>query len=404
METYNVIFYAKKVKNNPRMSTIYLRITVSGKRTEISTGQVINSLQWGIKSGKIIGNTHNAKQLNALMEGIRSKVFECYTALFNTGKEITCENLRNKYLKIEDKKVTLIEIFKDHNSKMKELIGKGFSKGTWERYETSLKHTQSFLKWKFNLSDIDICDINPAFVADYEFYLRKVRDCSNNSAVKYIKNFQKIINICLKNEWMNKNPFIGYKSKIEKIDVRFLTNQQLKKIQSKEFISQRLCIVRDIFVFCCFTGLAYIDIKNLTKQKICVGIDGGFWIKTKRGKTKIEASIPLLSEAQEILKRYEEHPKCIGQNIVLPVLSNQKINEYLKEIGALCEIDFDITFHTARHTFATTVTLNNVMPLETLCKRLGHTNTRMTQHYAKIQDKKIGEDISALRNVLKKVQ
>ena len=404
METYNVIFYAKKVKNNPRMSTIYLRITVSGKRTEISTGQVINSIQWGIKSGKIIGNTHNAKQLNALMEGIRSKVFECYISLFNSGKEITCESLRNKYLKIEDKKVTLIEIFKDHNSKMKELIGKGFSKGTWERYETSLKHTQSFLKWKFNLSDIDICDINPAFVADYEFYLRKVRDCSNNSAVKYIKNFQKIINICLNNEWMNKNPFIGYKSKIEKIDVRFLTNQQLKKIQSKEFISQRLCIVKDIFVFCCFTCLAYIDIKNLTKQKICVGIDGGLWIKTKRGKTKIEVSIPLLSEAQEILKRYEEHPKCIDQNIVLPVLSNQKINEYLKEIGALCEIDFDITFHTARHTFATTVTLNNVMPLETLCKMLGHTNIRMTQHYAKIQDKKIGEDISALRNVLKKVQ
>lgn len=373
METYNVIFYAKKVKNNPRMSTIYLRITVSGKRTEISTGQVINSLQWGIKSGKIIGNTHNAKHLNALMEGIRSKVFECYTSLFNSGKEITCESLRNKYLKIEDKKVTLIEIFKDHNSKMKELIGKGFSKGTWERYETSLKHTQSFLKWKFNLSDIDICDINPAFVADYEFYLRKVRDCSNNSAVKYIKNFQKIINICLNNEWMNKNPFIVYKSKIEKIDVRFLTNQQLKKNQSKEFISQRLCIVRDIFVFCCFTGLAYIDIKNLTKQKICVGIDGGLWIKTKRGKTKIEASIPFLSEAQEILKRNEEHPKCTGQNIVLPVLSNQKMNEYLKEIGALCEIDFDITFHTARHTFATTVTLNNGVPLETLCKMLGHT-------------------------------
>ena len=167
------------------------------------------------------------------MEGIRSKVFECYISLFNSGKEITCESLRNKYLKIEDKKVTLIEIFKDHNSKMKELIGKGFSKGTWERYETSLKHTQSFLKWKFNLSDIDICDINPAFVADYEFYLRKVRDCSNNSAVKYIKNFQKIINICLNNEWMNKNPFIGYKSKIEKIDVRFLTNQQLKKFSQK---------------------------------------------------------------------------------------------------------------------------------------------------------------------------
>ena len=400
METYNVLFYAKKVKNNPKASTIYLRITVSGKRTEISTGQTINTSQWGIKSGKVTGNTPNAKQLNALLEGIRSKIFECYTALFNTGKEITCESLRNKYLKIEERKVTLIETFKDHNSKMKELIGKEFSKGTWERYETSLRHTQSFLKWKFNLSDINVCDVNHAFVADYEFYLRTVRNCSNNSAVKYIKNFQKIINICLNNEWMSKNPFIGYKSKIEKVDVRFLTPQQLKDIQSKNFISERLSIVRDIFVFCCYTGLAYVDVKNLTKQKISVGIDGGLWIKTKRAKTKIEASIPLLSEAHEILTKYENHQKCLNENTVLPVLSNQKMNEYLKEIGALCEIDFDITFHTARHTFATTITLNNGVPLETVSKMLGHTNIRMTQHYAKIQDKKIGEDISALRNVL----
>jgi site-specific recombinase XerD len=158
------------------------------------------------------------------------------------------------------------------------------------------------------------------------------------------------------------------------------------------------------FCFLLFYRFSLHRYQESDKTKICVGIDGGLWIKTKRGKTKIEASILLLSEAQEILKRYEEHPKCIGQNIVLPVLSNQKINEYLKEIGALCEIDFDITFHTARHTFATTVTLNNGVPLETLCKMLGHTNIRMTQHYAKIQDKKIGEDISALRNVLKKVQ
>ncbi|WP_346986357.1 site-specific integrase [Chryseobacterium sp. POE27] len=199
---------------------------------------------------------------------------------------------------------------------------------------------------------------------------------------------------------MDKNPFIGYKSKIENVDVRFLTDLQLKSIQSKNFISDRLGIVRDIFVFCCYTGLAYIDVKNLTKHKISIGIDGGLWIKTKRAKTKIEASIPLLSEAQEILKRYENHPKCLNENMVLPVLSNQKMNEYLKEIGALCEIDFDITFHTARHTFATTITLNNGVPLETVSKMLGHTSIRMTQHYAKIQDKKIGEDISILRNVL----
>lgn len=400
MDTYNVLFYAKKVKNNPGSSVIYLRITISGKRTEISIGQMIKTSQWSIKSGKVSGNSPNVKQLNSFLEGIRSKLFKCYNNLFNEGKEITCETLRNKYLGIEERKLTLIEVFKDHNLKMKELIGKEFSKGTWERYETSLRHTKAFMKWKFNISDIDVRHIDAAFVADYEFYLRTVRDCSNNSAVKYIKNFQKIINICLNNEWISKNPFVGYKSKIETVDVRFLTELQLKNIQSKKFISERLRIVRDIFVFCCYTGLAYIDVKNLTKHKITRGIDGGLWIKIKRTKTKIEASIPLLSEALEILKRYENHPKCVNESTALPVLSNQKTNEYLKEIGALCEIDFDITFHTARHTFATTVTLNNGVPLETVSKMLGHTNIRMTQHYAKIQDKKIGEDMSVLKTLL----
>ncbi|WP_034671739.1 site-specific integrase [Epilithonimonas caeni] len=390
MNTYNLLFYAKKTKNKPKISTIYLRITIFGKRTEISTGQKIPTSQWNIKSGKITGNTPNAKNLNALLEGIRSKVFECYTSLFNNGKEITCESLRNKYLKIDERKITLMNVFEDHNSRMKELIGKEFSKGTWERYETSLRHTRSFLKWKFNISDIDVCNINPAFIADYEFYLRTVRDCSNNTAVKYIKNFQKIINICLNNEWISKSPFIRYKSKIENVDVRFLTDLQLKNIQSKGFVSERLRIVRDIFVFCCYTGLAYVDVKNLTKGKVSIGIDGELWIKIKRTKTNIEASIPLLPEAKEILKRYEDHPRCINENTALPVMSNQKMNEYLKEIGAICDVDFDITFHTARHTFATTITLNNGVPLETVSKMLGHTNIRMTQHYAKIQDKKLG--------------
>ncbi len=401
MDTYNLMFYAKKTKSNPKISTIYLRITISGKRTEISTGQNISTSQWNIKAGKIAGNTPNAKNLNALLEGIRSKVFECYTALFNNGKEINCESLRNKYLKVEERKITLMEVFREHNSQMKDLIGKQFSAGTWERYETSLRHTQSFLKWKFNISDIDVCAINPAFIADYEFYLRTVRNCSNNTAVKYIKNFQKIINICLNNEWITKSPFIRYKSKIENVDVRFLSDVQLKSIESRNFTSNRLSIVRDIFVFCCYTGLAYIDVKNLTKNKLRIGIDGELWLRIKRAKTNIEASIPLLPKAQEILERYESHPKCINEEQVLPILSNQKMNEYLKEIGTLCGIDFDITFHTARHTFATTVTLNNGVPLETVSKMLGHTNIRMTQHYAKIQDKKIGDDISILKNVLK---
>jgi hypothetical protein len=185
MQTYSLLFYAKKVKNNSKISAIYLRITVGGIRTEISTGQTVKTSQWSIKLGKVSGSSPNAKQLNCLLEGIRSRVFECYNTLFNEGKEITCENLRNKYLGIEERKFTLIEVFRDHNSKMKELIGKEFSKGTWERYETSLRHTQAFMKWKFNISDIDVRHINSGFVADYEFYLRTVRNCSNKIPQKF---------------------------------------------------------------------------------------------------------------------------------------------------------------------------------------------------------------------------
>ncbi|SHM67128.1 site-specific integrase [Chryseobacterium polytrichastri] len=400
METYSVLFYPKKVKNNSTISTVYLRITISGKRTEISTGQIIKTSQWATKSGKINGNTSGTKQLNSFLEGVRARLFECYSNLFNEGKEINCENLRNRYLGIEERKVTLMEVFKDHNSKMEELIGKEYSKGTWERYETSLRHTEAFMKWKFNIADVDVRYINAGFVADYEFYLRTVRNCCNNSAVKYIKNFQKIINICIDNEWISKNPFANYKSKIVNVDVRFLTDAELRRIQGKKFITERLKVVRDIFVFCCYTGLAYIDVKNLTKNNITKGIDGGLWIKIKRTKTNVEASIPILKDALEILDKYENDPKCINEMTILPVLSNQKMNEYLKEIGDLCEIDFDITFHTARHTFATTVTLNNGVPLETVSKMLGHKNIRMTQHYAKIQDRKVGSDMSALKNIL----
>jgi len=221
-----------------------------------------------------------------------------------------------------------------------------------------------------------------------KFWLRTQRKCANNSAVKYMKNFQKITNICLANDWILKNPFSNYKSKLNAVVPDFLTEEQLETIKNKKFKSERLSAVRDIFLFCCFTGLAYIDVKGLTWDYISTGLDGTRWIKINRTKTKVEASIPLLPMAEEIIAKYTEHPKCVYENTVLPVLSNQKMNEYLKEITAVCELETDITFHTARHTFATTVTLNNGVPLETVSKMLGHTNVRMTQHYAKVLDRK----------------
>ena len=256
------------------------------------------------------------------------------------------------------------------------------------------------MKWKYNISDMEVKNIKPEFISYYDLWFRTIRNCCNNTSVKYLKNFRKIIKLCLDNEWINKDPFINYKTKLQPVDKNFLSEEQLESIINKEFKSERLSFVRDVFIFSCFTGLAYVDIKNLKYDDISTNISGTRFIKIKRTKTKVDASIPLLPIAENILTKYKDNPKCLNQNLVLPILSNQKMNQYLKEISTLCEIEFDLTFHSARHTFATTVTLNNGVPIETVSKMLGHSTIRMTQHYAKILDSKVSNDMNILKEKL----
>jgi integrase len=232
---------------------------------------------------------------------------------------------------------------------------------------------------------------------DFEFFLRSERKCANNSAVKYIRNFGKIIRICIANRWLTYDPFLNYKNKIKTVDRFFLTNRELQEISDRNLATDRLTQVRDIFLFCCFTGLAYADVKNLRKWDIVTGIDGEKWITIKRQKTDTSSRIPLLPAATTLIQRYAEHPQCESSGRVLPVLSNQKMNAYLKEIADICAINKPITFHIARHTFATTVTLLNGVPIESVSKMLGHTNIQTTQHYAKILDIKVGADMAILK-------
>lgn len=270
-----------------------------------------------------------------------------------------------------------------------------------ERYETSLKHTKDFILWKYNITDINIEKIDHSFITEYEFYLRSERKCANNTAVKYIKNFHKIINQCLANGWLNKDPFANYKAKVKEVVRDFLSEAEIEQMTNKEFVSERLELVRDIFVFSCSTGLAYIDVKQLTLDNISLGIDGDKWIFKNRQKTDTASKIPLLPMAQEIIDKYADDPVCKNEKRLLPILSNQKMNAYLKEIADVCEIKKELTFHIARHTFATTVTLSNGVPLETVSKMLGHTSLKTTQHYAKILDKKISEDMMILKSKFK---
>jgi site-specific recombinase XerD len=400
--TFSLLFYLKKPKNyqNGPMP-VYLRITVNGQRSETTAGRECEPAQWNSTAGRLKGTKEEVKSFNAYLDDLQTKVYQAHRLLTEADELITAETIRNKFMGKTEKPRSLIGIFKEHNKKVEALLGKEFTKGTLCRYQTSLKHTQDFLKWKYNLTDIDIKLVDHAFIMEYEFYLRSERKCANNSAVKYIKNFGKIIRICLANRWLTYNPFSNYKNKIKTVNRVYLTTEELQEMANKDMVTDRLTQVRDIFLFCCFTGLAYADVKKLRRWDLVTGVDGEQWISIKRQKTDTPSRIPILPAATLLIHRYADHPHCENSGRVLPVLSNQKMNAYLKEIADVCGINKPITFHIARHTFATTVTLLNGVPIESVSKMLGHTNIQTTQHYAKILDIKVGADMAALREKYK---
>jgi site-specific recombinase XerD len=395
-------FYAKSTKANAAgQLPIYVRLTVDGKRLEFSTKKFVENSKWSSVLSKMKGTTEEARSINSYLDLMKAKVFNAQMELMHRNENLTIENFKEKLLGTEQRQRMLIPIFQDHNNKIKELVGKEYAPGTLERYKTSLSHTIEFLQWKYKVSDIEINKIDHAFVTDYEFWLRSVRNCANNTAVKYIKNFSKIIKLCLANDWLDKNPFANYKSKVKEVERVYLSEEEIQNIIEKDFKTERLSLVRDIFLFSCFTGLAYIDVKNLTKSHISIGIDGEKWIFTHRQKTETASKIPILPVTQMIIDKYADHPKSNNEDRLLPILTNQKMNAYLKEIAGVCEIEKELTFHIARHTFATTVTLTNGVPIESVSKMLGHKNLRTTQHYAKVLDKKVSEDMKILRDKFK---
>lgn len=318
----SILFYAKKSKTNKEgLVPIYTRITVSGKRIELSTNRFINLNQWSQEGNCMKGNSILACNVNKYLDVLRLQIVDAQMELIHEKTPITAESLKFKLLGTGIEKRMLISIFQDHNNKVEALVGQNFAPGTLERYKTSLKHTQEFLKWKYKSSDIDIKEIDHAFITDYEFWLRSARKCANNTAVKYIKNFKKIIRLCMANGWLSQDPFINYKAKLNQVERPYLSEQEIQIIYKKIFVSDRLTQVRDIFLFCCYTGLAYIDVKNLTKLHISLGIDGDKWLFTHRQKTKMATTVPLLPLAEEIVNKYEKSPYCINNNILLPVAS-----------------------------------------------------------------------------------
>lgn len=281
----SLLFYLKKPKAYTSGTTpIYLRITTNGQRAEVSTGREWQPEKWNAGAGRASGTKEDVKALNSYLDTLQGKVYEAHRRLLETEAIITAEAVKKKFTGKAEKPRMLVPIFQDHNNRIKALLGEEFSKGTLCRYTTALKHITDFLQWKYGISDIDIRKIDHAFITEFEFYLRSVRKCNNNSAVKYVKNFGKIIRICLSNSWLDKDPFVNYKSKFREVLRAFLSQDEIDAIAAKKFSIERLDQVRDIFLFSCYTGLAYIDVKQLTRNNISLGIDGEKWIFTSRQK------------------------------------------------------------------------------------------------------------------------
>ncbi|WP_178988300.1 site-specific integrase [Winogradskyella schleiferi] len=395
----SLLFYIKKSKADVTGKTnIYLRITLDGCRTEFSVHRKIRIDWWNSRTQLAMGNSPEAQNINQHLSILRNKVYSIQQNFERDNETYSATDIRDVLIGKDKSKKLVLEIFQEHNDEVESLIGKDFATGTAERYRTCKKHVADYIKKKYNKNDIPVQDVDHQFITGLEYYLKTTRKCAHNSAIKYITNFKKIIRIAHANDWIDKDPFLHWKAKLKIVEREFLTEEEIQKIIDLDLKMERLDQVRDIFIFCCFTGLAYADVKKLNRGDISVGTDGVEWVKTKRSKTDTRSNIPILPIAKVIVDKYKDNELLKEKDLVLPVLSNQKMNAYIKEIATLAGITKNLTFHLARHTFATTVTLTNGVPIESVSKMLGHTNLKTTQHYAKILDMKVSKDMALLRS------
>lgn len=372
---------------------ICMRISVNCQAVDISIKRSVAVDSWNQTRECCTSTGKVGKELNRYIDTMRAKVLQIHRELEIDGIRVTADAIRDKLYGRDESQKTLIEVYAEHNKRCRALVGKDFSASTVEKFETSLNTLKAFIKHSTKKEDILLKEVNRIFIQDFEFYLKAERNQQHNSALKHLKNLKKIIRIALANEWIKKDPFMGIQFKHDKVDVEFLSQEELERIMNKEFTIKRLEVVRDIFCFCSLTGLAFIDVKQLSSSHLVADSSGTLWIRKPRQKTGNMCNIPVIHAAKVILDKYNNHPECVKNDVLLPVLSNQKMNSYLKEIADLCGITKKLSTHVARHTAATVVFLANNVSLENVSKILGHSSTKMTQHYAKVLDSSILRDM-----------
>lgn len=374
-----------------------LRITINGKQSAMNLRRRIPVRDWDGKTRMPKSKAKGASELCIYIETMRNKAYQAFSELSQEHDEITPEMIRNYMQGARGGKLhTIVEVWMEHNADLERAIGKECSYTLWQKHVRCLNHFRKFLMSNYRMSDMPIRHVKHKVVEDFFYYLRIDLGLKYNTAIKFLQSMKKITNRALRYRWMTMDPFEGMSLKLKETDRPYLTEEELEKIVEKKFSIERLELVKDLFVFSCYTGMSYADVRKLSKSEVEKSADGMWWIRTRRQKTKVKSQIPLLAPAKEVIDKYACLAELRSEDKLLPVMSNQKLNSYLKEIADVCGIEKKLTFHVARHTFATTVTLQNGVSIESVSRMLGHTNLKTTQHYARIVDKKIAEDMRAL--------
>jgi len=393
-----VHFIGKKSRlTSHHLLPIYLRVTIDGKRFEVATHQHTDPAEWSPTAGKVSGSSATAMRTNMALDEMKRKVYEYKDRIQKEHREFSVHTLREKWFGQDRNTRTLLEVVRLSILDLEKLVAKGvYKKSTLTKYKTTEKHLNDFFKWRDTGTDILLVDLRLPFAGQFVYYLQSEKGMNINSSGKMIKNLKKIVRDCVDKDWLDADPFYRYKVKHIDPKVPHLTAEELHRLEIKEINIPRLATVRDIFLFSCYTGFAYVDVVNLTLNDLKIGIDGRQWLIKNRQKTDVSERVPLLPPAAAIIEKYKGYCLRSSDKKLLPIPSNQKVNAYLKELGDICEITKKITFHIARHTFATTVTLEKGVPIDSVSKMLGHRSIKTTQIYAQVTDKKISDDTRGL--------
>lgn len=400
-KTFSIQFWIIPSKIKEEKAPIYARITVEGKRVELSLKRSIEVTYWDTRSKRSFSRTPQARALNSYLDQVYGDLLECHKQLLSEKKIITAKAIKARFLGEDQQEKTLIDLVEYHKTKMVDTL----TWGTLKNYDTTEKYLKRFLIAKYKTDDIYLQQINYSFIIDFEQFLRKgpsinrLQPLKNNGVMKHLERLKKMLKLAVKLEWLEKDPSVRFILKFKKHEKAFLSGSELQKLEEAVLLTNHHKKTRDLFIFSCYTGLSYSDVKSLQEKNIVRGIDGRYWIFSHRTKNEQPVKIPLLDKALAILDQYQTETFDL-ENKLLPVFSNQKINLYLKEIVAILAIDKKLSFHSARHTFATTVTLSNGVPIETVSKLLGHTKLSTTQVYARVIEQKVSKDMDNLQKSL----